>query len=126
MWLSGLLVFLGGGAGSLSRWLVGDSVARVFGISFPSGTLAVNILGAALLGFLASWLALRGDMSEPWRLMLATGFLGGFTTFSAFTLDVWTLFSRGDTTLAIGYAAVSVGVGVAALVAGMALGRLVF
>lgn len=119
-----LAVFVGGGTGSALRWLVGNAVARMAGGAFPWGTLAVNGLGCLVLGLLTGWLATKGELSEPWRLALATGLLGGFTTFSAFSLDAVTLWERGQPMAAAGYVMVSVALGVLALVAGMAVSRL--
>jgi CrcB protein len=91
------LVFLGGGIGSALRHGVNLFSAQVFGVTFPWGTLIVNILGSFLIGALAAWFALRDTGgAQHMRLFLATGVLGGFTTFSAFSLDFASLFERGD------------------------------
>lgn len=120
-----LLVFLGAGIGGVLRYGVSLASGRVFGVAFPWGTLTVNVVGSFLMGLLAGWLALKADASwrEPARLFLATGVLGGFTTFSAFSLDAVLLAERGSLGAAIGYGLLSVAGSVAALVLGLALAR---
>lgn len=108
------LTGLGGAAGAAVRWAVTEA-APVRAGAFPVTTLAVNVLGAGLLGYLVGRLPVRGDGSEALRLLLGTGVLGGFTTFSAFALEVW----EGP---AVAYALVSVVAGVLAAVVGLALG----
>jgi CrcB protein len=110
-----VLVFLGGGAGALLRWGIGRAVAG------PLATLIVNLLGCLLMGLLAGWLIGRAQ-GESWRLLLGVGLLGGFTTFSAFALDVALLW-RGHLWLALAYAAASVLGSLAAVFAGLALTR---
>src|ERR1700735_1908125 len=84
-----LLVFFGGGAGALCRYMAGVGDGRTFGPSQPYlSTFSINVLGGLLMGMLVSYLALRGgEGQERWRLLLAVGVLGGFTTFSSFSLD---------------------------------------
>ncbi|MHC5653080.1 fluoride efflux transporter CrcB [Stappia sp.] len=110
-----LLVALGGGAGAACRHLVNMWALRLFGTGFPVGTLTVNVVGSLLMGVLVGWLAARSSGDSGLRLLLATGFLGGFTTFSAFSLDVVLLWDRGEAMTALVYALVSVLVSVAAL-----------
>ncbi|GLK57813.1 CrcB protein [Methylopila capsulata] len=117
-----LLVALGGALGSLARYGVNLWSVRAFGPGFPWGTLTVNVVGGFVMGLLAAVLTLRGGSSEA-RLFLMTGVLGGFTTFSAFSLDAVTLWERGEGTAAAIYVVVSVAVSIAALVGGLALGR---
>jgi CrcB protein len=118
------LVFLGGGLGAALRHLFNLAAARLFGIGFPWGTLGVNIFGSLAMGLLVAWLAARYQgADEHLRLFLATGILGGFTTFSAFSLDAVALWERGSTGAALTYVAVSVVLSIGALVAGLALGR---
>jgi CrcB protein len=113
------LVALGGGIGAASRHLVNLAALRLFGPAFPIGTLTVNVVGGLLMGVLAGWLALKADGGEGLRLFLATGVLGGFTTFSAFSLDAVLLWERGEIAAALFYALGSVALSVLALVAGL-------
>ncbi len=94
-----------------------------FGPGYPWGTLTVNLIGGLLMGALVGVLARATMPQEDVRLLLAVGVLGGFTTFSAFSLDVVTLLQRGDWALALGYALVSVVGSVVALFGGLALAR---
>lgn len=118
-----LWVGLGGALGAMGRYGVGLAAGRLLGLAFPWGTLVVNVAGSLLMGIAAIWIARHVAASEPARLFLMTGVLGGFTTFSAFSLDVFSLWERGEGALAIGYGAASVGLSVLALVIGIALGR---
>ncbi|KGF68701.1 camphor resistance protein CrcB [Hoeflea sp. BAL378] len=118
-----VLVFLGGGLGAMARHLASMAVMRVSGGRFPWGTMAVNILGSLAMGLLIAWLARRSAGDSHLRLLLATGFLGGFTTFSAFSLDVATLYERGALTAAAAYVIASVTVSILALFGGLWLAR---
>jgi fluoride exporter len=118
-----LLVFLGGGVGAAIRHGINLATARWIGIGFPYGTLTVNVTGSLLMGLLVAWLAFKGGVSQHWRLFLTTGFLGGYTTFSAFSLDVAVLYERGAVWHAAGYVLVSVVVSILALFAGLYLVR---
>ena len=118
-----LIVFHGGGLGAALRHGVNLSTARLFGTGFPYGTLTVNVVGSLIMGALAAWFAFKGDASQHWRLFFATGVLGGFTTFSAFSLDVAVLYERGATGLAIFYVLISVALSLAGLFAGLAIVR---
>ena len=115
-----LQVALGGAIGASARYMTGLMMARLLGKGFPWGTLTVNIAGSFLMGVLVVVLAQTGNRFAP---LLMTGVLGGFTTFSAFSLDAVTLYERGQVALAGGYVAVSVTVSIAALVAGLLLAR---
>ncbi|HEY0290936.1 MAG TPA: fluoride efflux transporter CrcB [Hansschlegelia sp.] len=117
-----LLVALGGALGSVARYLVNVCATRMFGLGFPWGTLTVNVVGGFVMGLLAALLALKGG-SQELRVFLLTGVLGGFTTFSAFSLDTVTLWERGEIGLAGAYVAASFSLSICALVAGLALGR---
>ena len=117
-----LLVALGGALGSVARYLVNVASSRVFGMGFPWGTLTVNVVGGFAMGLLAALLALKGGSQEA-RVFLMTGVLGGFTTFSAFSLDAVALWERGAAGLAVGYVAASVALSIGALFGGLALGR---
>jgi CrcB protein len=117
-----MLVALGGGLGASLRYLVGQWVAANIGVGLPVGTWMVNILGGFAMGLLAGWLARTGD-TEELRLLLAVGVLGGFTTFSAFSLEVFSMINRGDIGLAGAYAVSSVAGSVLALMTGVFVSR---
>jgi CrcB protein len=116
-----LTVAAGGAIGSSLRYLVNVSAMRLFGPAFPWATLTVNVIGSFLMGALVVWFANRDLMRLAPFLM--TGVLGGFTTFSAFSLDTVTLWQRGEATTAMIYVAASIILSLAALLAGMATVR---
>lgn len=120
-----LIVFLGAGLGGALRHGVNVGCARWCGIEFPWGTVTVNVAGSLAMGLIAGWLAFRGaeTWTQPLRLFLTTGILGGFTTFSAFSLDAMLLWERGQPLDAALYVAGSVVASIAALAAGLALVR---
>ena len=89
-----LIVFAGAGIGGAARHGVNLAAARMFGLGFPLGTIIVNVLGSFLMGFLAGYFAYRTGIPQHLRLFLTTGILGGFTTFSAFSLDAALLLER--------------------------------
>lgn len=122
---STVLVFLGAGIGGVLRHGVNLVSPRWFGAGFPAGTLLINMLGSALMGLIAGWLAFKtqAGWSQHARLFLTTGILGGFTTFSAFSLDAVLLWERGEAGLAAAYIIGSVVLSLAALFAGLALVR---
>src|SRR2546421_12631701 len=95
-----LIVFLGGGLGAALRHGVNLAFARLLGAAFPYATLFENVTGSLAMGLLAAYLAFKGDASQHWRLFLTTGILGGYTTFSAFSLDVALLYERRELGLA--------------------------
>ena len=116
-----LQVAAGGAIGAAGRFAAGHAALRLAGPGYPYATLFVNVAGSFVMGLLAVWLAERGMMrAAPFLL---TGVLGGFTTFSAFSLDAVTMIQRGDMVLAAGYIAASVALSIAALAAGMMLMR---
>jgi CrcB protein len=119
------LVFLGAGIGGALRHAVNVAGERLLGTPFPWGTLTVNVVGSFAMGVLAGWLALKAG--EPWtqsvRLFLATGILGGFTTFSAFSLDAVLLWERGAGAAAGAYVVASVVLSIAGLLAGLLVVR---
>ena len=117
------IVFLGGGLGAALRHGVNLAAARLLGTSFPWGTLTVNVIGSLVMGLMAAWFAFEGSPSQHWRLFLTTGILGGFTTFSTFSLDTALLYERGELGVAALYVAVSVAAGLAGLFGGLALVR---
>ena len=118
-----LIVFIGAGIGGALRHGVNASAARLFGFGFPYGTLIVNVAGSFLMGLLAGYFAFRPGIAQHMRLFLTTGILGGFTTFSAFSLDTALLVERHSYGLAAGYAVGSVAASVSALFFGLALFR---
>ncbi|QKV18209.1 fluoride efflux transporter CrcB [Oricola thermophila] len=118
-----LLVALGGGLGASARYLTSHALLRLAGPNFPFGTLSVNIFGSFLMGVLIAILSRRSGASMEIRSFLATGFLGGFTTFSAFSLDFVLMWERGDHWQSALYMATSVAFSILALVAGLALVR---
>ncbi len=117
-------IFLGGGLGSVARYQIGVWLGRWLGVGFPFGTLTVNLVGGFVMGLFTEWLLARLGGALILRQFFAVGVLGGFTTFSSFTLDVAVLWERGDHALAAGYVAVSVIGSIVALFGGLALGRL--
>lgn len=117
---SSLLVALGGGTGAWLRFVAGRLIPAG---SFPTATLAINLIGSLSMGLLAGWLARNGQGSEQWRLALGVGLLGGFTTFSAFSFELVQLAQRGLWGSAVLYASLSLAGGVAGLLAGLALAR---
>ena len=121
--MSYLIVFLGAGAGGALRHGFNLGAARLFGTGFPFGTLGVNVIGSFIMGLLAGYFAFKGEASQTWRLLLTTGVLGGFTTFSAFSLDTLTLYERGQPGVAAAYVAGSVVLSLAAIVAGIHAAR---
>lgn len=116
-------VFVGGGLGAMARHAVNLGAVRVAGPGFPFGTLVVNVTGSLIMGLIAGYLAFRGEASQAWRLFLMTGILGGYTTFSAFSLDTIVLAERGEWAMAAVYVAASVALSVLGVVAGLALTR---
>ncbi len=116
-----LLVFLGAGLGGVLRHGVNFAAVRL-GSSFPWGTLGINVLGSVLMGVVTGWFALRGGPPQA-RLFLATGMLGGFTTFSTFSLEAFTLIERGDWGAALAYVVISVLAGIGGLALALLLMR---
>ena len=117
------IVFLGAGIGGALRHGVNLAAARLFGFDFPYGTLIVNLLGSLLMGVLAGYFAYRTGIPQHVRLFLTTGVLGGFTTFSAFSLDAALLMERHAYWSAAAYMAGSVLLSLLALFAGLSLFR---
>ena len=118
-----LLVFIGGGLGSTLRHVVNIVCPRLFGTNFPYHTFIINITGSTIMGLIAGYLAFKGDAAQSWRLFLMTGILGGYTTFSAFSLDAAVLYERGEIALALLYVLGSVVLSILGLFAGLALVR---
>lgn len=122
------LVFVGGGTGAVLRHQIGRAMTGWLGpqamMSFPWATLTVNVSGSLAMGLLAGWLARHGSGGETWRLLVGVGLLGGFTTFSAFSLELMLLVERGQAATAFAYAAVSVLAGLTGLYIGLIAMRL--
>ncbi len=118
-----LLVFIGGGLGSSLRHLINVISIRSLGTAFPFHTFIINITGSTVMGLIAGYLAFKGEAAQSWRLFLITGILGGYTTFSAFSLDAALLYERGEIGLALLYVLGSVVLSIAGLFAGLALMR---
>ncbi|MGO4705059.1 fluoride efflux transporter CrcB [Microvirga sp. 2MCAF38] len=120
-----LIVFLGAGIGGALRHAVNLGAARWLGIAFPWGTLCVNIFGSFVMGLIVGWLAFKAGegWSQHVRLFATTGILGGFTTFSAFSLDTVLVWERGEPGLAAVYVIGSVVLSIAGLVTGLGLVR---
>ena len=122
-----LLVAAGGALGSMARYGLGLTLGRVLpGAAWPWGTFAANLIGGLLMGLLAGWLAYRGQGGESVRLFAAVGLLGGFTTFSAFSLETALMIQRRDWTTAGLYVAASTVLAVAALFLGLMIARRAF
>ena len=125
--MASLHVALGGAIGSVLRYQVGRGMTHWLGpqavSAFPWATLAVNLIGSLAMGLLAGWLAKHGAddswSGEPYRLLLGVGLLGGFTTFSAFSLEMMVLIERGQAAQSFLYAAISVLAGLSALYIGL-------
>lgn len=119
-----LLVAGGGATGAVLRYLLGVQAVRALGHGWPYGTLLANVLGGLLMGVLVGVLAFRGGADqEKWRLLLGVGALGGFTTFSAFSLEVALMIERREWGGAVGYSLASVVLSVTALFMGLYLMR---
>ena len=114
-----LIVFLGGGLGAMLRHSSNLAGMRMLGPNFPYATIFVNVFGSLLMGVIAGYFAFKGDASQHWRLFLTTGILGGFTTFSAFSLDAVLLYERGNIGAASLYVLASVILSIVGLIAGL-------
>ncbi|WP_293907959.1 fluoride efflux transporter CrcB [Phenylobacterium sp.] len=119
-----LFVAMGGATGAVLRYLLGAQAMRALGTGWPYGTLAANVIGGLLMGVLAGVLAFRGGADEErWRLLLGVGVLGGFTTFSSYSLEVVLMIQRREWASAAAYSLGSVVLSVTALFAGLWLMR---
>lgn len=121
-----LIVFLGAGLGGMLRHAVNTAGARLGATAFPAATFAVNVTGSLAMGLAAGAFAHKADLPQGARLFLTTGVLGGYTTFSTFSLDAAALWQRGRHDLAALYVAGSVALSIAGLLAGLALARALF
>jgi fluoride exporter len=118
-----LLVFVGAGLGGMARHGVGIAALRLSS-GFPYGTMSINIVGSILMGLFTGWFAMRGG-PQALRLFIATGILGGFTTFSSYSLEAVLLLERGETGTALAYILGSVVLGLAGLFLGLLVMRAV-
>src|SRR6188508_1475664 len=121
--VSYVVVFLGAGVGGVLRHAMNIWIARLAGTHFPLHTLVVNVTGSLVMGMVMAWFAMKGGATGHLRLFLATGVLGGYTTFSAFSLDAVLLYERGEIGAAATYVVSSVALAILGLVAGLALVR---
>jgi CrcB protein len=117
--MSYLVVFVGAGLGGAARHGINIWAGRLLGTHFPAGTLIINIVGSLLMGLIAGWFAIKGGSTSQLRLFLATGIVGGFTTFSAFSLEIVLLWERQDQLLAALYVGSSLAGGIAGLMLGL-------
>jgi fluoride exporter len=118
-----LIVFAGGGVGAALRHGFNLAFARLFGTAFPYATLFENVSGSIVMGALVALFAFRSGIPHHWQLFLTTGILGGYTTFSTFSLDVAVLYERGEIGLAALYVLLSVALSIGGLFGGLALVR---
>ena len=118
-----LIVFLGGGIGAASRHGINVLFARLFGSGFPYATLFENATGSLLMGMLVAFFAFKSGIPQHWQLFLTTGILGGYTTFSTFSLDTAVLYERDAYAMAALYIVLSVVLSIAGLFGGLSLVR---
>lgn len=121
-----LAVGTGGAVGAVARWAINRLFLERGWMGIPAATLSVNVAGCLLAGFLLVWIDSRGNFAPLWRNLLFTGFLGAFTTFSALGLELWQLLRAGRLDLMLLATAAHVLLGVLAVAAGYALGRVVY
>jgi CrcB protein len=118
-----LIVFAGGGIGAALRHGCNVGFARLVGTAFPYATLFENAAGSLIMGLLVATFAFKSDLPQHMRLFLTTGILGGYTTFSTFSLDTAVLYERGELGLAAAYVLLSIALSIGGLFAGLALVR---
>jgi len=118
-----LLILLGGGVGSLARYVAGSAIMTRFGSRFPLGTMAVNVTGSFLIGLLMTLLTERWQPHPNWRLLLVVGFLGGYTTFSSFEWETFSAVREGGFWIGLANVLGSVAFGYAAVWLGALVGR---
>ncbi|WP_334175537.1 fluoride efflux transporter CrcB [Pseudoxanthobacter sp.] len=125
--IEALLVFAGGGLGAVVRYYLSAFSMKTFGMAFPWGTFFINVTGSLVMGLAIAWLASHEPgPTKAFRLFFTTGVLGGYTTFSTFSLDSFYLWERGEIGLAAAYVAGSVVLSLLAVAGGMGAGRLMF
>lgn len=118
-----VIVFFGAGIGGALRHGVNQLTAAAFGLAFPVGTLFVNVAGSLLMAAIVEYSAIRASVPQDLRLFATTGILGGFTTFSTFSLDVASLYERGQVTASAVYALASLGLSLVAMFGGLWIAR---
>jgi CrcB protein len=120
-----ILVFVGAGLGGVVRYVVTVGIGRWLGAGFPWSTAIINVSGSIAMGFLVGWLAFKAgaEWTQSLRLLVATGVLGGYTTFSTFSLESILLLERGEIGAAAGYVGGSVLLGIVGLWGGLSLAR---
>jgi fluoride exporter len=116
---SAVIVFVGAGVGGIIRHFFNAFVGGVLGTAFPWGIFLINVIGSTVMGLIAEWFALRGNAPMDIRLFLTTGVLGGFTTFSSFSLDTALLYERGQPGTALLYVLASVAASLVGIFAGI-------
>lgn len=121
-----LYVALGGGIGAAGRYMLGNAMTHLMGTSFPWGTLIANVLGGFLMGLLVGWLAFKLSGAENLRLFLGVGVLGGFTTFSSFSLESLRMIENKAYAMAAGYMSASVVLSIMAVFIGLMIARKIF
>lgn len=121
-----LVVFIGAGVGGAIRHFLNQISSLYLGVGFPFGTLIVNVLGSLLMGMVISIFAIKGEYFQHSRLFLTTGVLGGFTTFSAYSLELVMFYERGQNMLALEYALASVIFSFSATLVGMWMTKTIF
>lgn len=125
MWKSILLIGLGGGAGSIFRFLVSHFTKRFWSGEFPLGTFLVNLSGCLLIGLFIGSMLKWQNLATDFRMLLIVGFCGGYTTFSAFALENFELINSGKLTVSLMYALASVILGIVFVWFGIALSKLI-
>jgi CrcB protein len=119
-----LLIAVGGALGSVARYYVGSAIAGRMGIRFPYGTLIVNVSACLIIGFTMTFLGRRAEFNPAWRWLVPVGFIGAYSTFSTYEWETLTHVRAGDFAIALGYAAGSFVLGLAAVWGGSVLGEL--
>jgi CrcB protein len=121
--LSFVIVFVGGGFGAALRHGINLAAVQLVGRSFPFGTIFINVTGSLVMGLIAEYFALKAHLPRHWMLFLTTGILGGYTTFSAFSLETALLYERGQVVGAASYVLASVILSIVGLFTGLAIVR---
>lgn len=118
-----IFVFLGGGLGSIFRFIIQSFTPKLLSTSFPIATFSINVIGSLLIGLFIGYLSKNGLDNSNWKLLLVTGFCGGFTTFSSFSQENIQLIRDGQITLAFTYCILSIIVGISATALGYSIAK---